>query len=63
MSLYRSRAGSQLHGTEYESWANFVPVGKTEKKIWAVRSKKLNIISVITFFWDFVLVVLGLKIG
>ena len=30
-SLYRSRAGSHFNGTEYEIWADFGPVGKTEK--------------------------------
>ena len=34
-SLYRSRAGSHFCGTEYEIWADFGPVGNTEKKIWA----------------------------
>jgi hypothetical protein len=33
--LYRSRAGSNYHGTEIEIWAGFGPVGNTEKKIWA----------------------------
>ena len=32
-SLYRSRAGSHFYGTEYEIWADFGPVGNTEKKI------------------------------
>ena len=31
-SLYRSRAGSYFYGTEYEIWADFGPVGNTEKK-------------------------------
>ena len=31
-SLYRSRAGSHFYGTEYEIWADFGPVGNTEKK-------------------------------
>ena len=34
-SLYRSRAGSHFDGTEYEIWADFGPVGNTEKKNWA----------------------------
>ena len=36
-SLYRSRAGSHFYGTEYEYeiWADFGPVGNTEKKCWA----------------------------
>ena len=36
-SLYRSRAGSHFYGTEYEIWADFRPVGNTEKKHWAVN--------------------------
>ena len=36
-SLYRSRTGSHFYGTEYEIWANFEPVGNTEKKIGAVK--------------------------
>ena len=28
----RSRAGSHFYGTEYEIWADFGPVGNTEKK-------------------------------
>ena len=31
-SLYRSHTGSHLYGTEYEIWADFGPVGNTEKK-------------------------------
>ena len=31
-SLYRSRAGKHFYGTEYEIWADFGPVGNTEKK-------------------------------
>ena len=31
-SLYRSLAGSHFYGTEYEIWAEFGPVGNTEKK-------------------------------
>ena len=31
-SIYRSRAGSHLYGTEYEIWADFGPVGNIEKK-------------------------------
>ena len=31
-SLYRSRAGRHFYGTEYEIWADFGPVGNTEKK-------------------------------
>ena len=34
-SLYRSRAGSNFYGTEYEIQADFGPVGNTEKKNWA----------------------------
>jgi hypothetical protein len=34
-SLYRSRAGSHLYGTEYEIWAGFGLFGNTEKTIWA----------------------------
>ena len=30
--LYRSCAGSHFYGTEYEIWADFKPVGNTEKK-------------------------------
>ena len=30
-------AGSHFYGTEYEIWANFEPVGNTEKKIGAVK--------------------------
>ena len=36
-SLFRSRAGSHFYGTEYEIWADFGPVGNTEKKNWAVK--------------------------
>jgi hypothetical protein len=32
-SLYRSRAGSHFYGTEYEIWADFGPVGNTEKRV------------------------------
>ena len=32
-SQYRSRAGSHFYGTEYEIWADFGPVGNTEKKV------------------------------
>ena len=35
--LYRNCAGSHLYGTEYEIWADFGPVGNTEKKNWAVK--------------------------
>ena len=31
-SLYRSRAGNHFYGTEYDIWADFGPVGNTEKK-------------------------------
>ena len=31
-SLYRSRAESHFYGTEYEIWADFGPVGNTEKQ-------------------------------
>ena len=31
----RSRAGSHFYGTEYEIWADFGPVGNTEKKMGA----------------------------
>ena len=34
-SLYRSRAGSNFYGTEYEIWTDFGPVGNTENKIGA----------------------------
>ena len=30
-SLYRSRAGNHFYGTEYDIWADFGPVGNTEK--------------------------------
>ena len=30
-SLYRSCAGSHFYGTKYEIWADFGPVGNTEK--------------------------------
>ena len=30
-SLYRSCAGSHFYGTEYEIWADFGPIGNTEK--------------------------------
>jgi hypothetical protein len=32
-SIYRSCGGSHFYGTEYEIWADFGPVGNTEKKI------------------------------
>ena len=32
-SLYISCAGSHFYGTEHEIWADFGPVGNTEKKI------------------------------
>ena len=32
-SLYRSRAGRHVYGTENEIWAGFGPVGNTEKKV------------------------------
>ena len=31
---YLARAGSYFYGTEYEIWADFGPVGNTEKKNW-----------------------------
>ena len=35
-SLYRSRAGNHFYGTEYDIWADFGPVGNTEKnQFWA----------------------------
>ena len=36
-SLYRNRKGSHFYGTEYDIWADFRPVGNTEKKNWAVK--------------------------
>ena len=35
MSLHRRRVGSHFYGTKYEIWADFGPVGYTEKTIWA----------------------------
>ena len=32
---YRICAGSHFYGTEYEAWADFGPVGNTEKKNWS----------------------------
>ena len=32
-SLYKSRVGKHLYGTENEIWAGLGPVGNTEKKI------------------------------
>ena len=32
-SLYKSRAGRNFYGKEYEIWADFGPVGNTEKNI------------------------------
>ena len=32
-SLYRSRAGRHFYGTENVIWADFWPVGNTEKKM------------------------------
>ena len=32
---YLARAGSYFYGTEYEIWADFGPVGSTEKKMGA----------------------------
>ena len=43
-SLYRSRVGSYFYGTEYEIWADFWPVGNTEKK-WAIKYAKGQLIS------------------
>ena len=37
-SLYRSCERSHFHGTEYEIWANFGPVGNTEKKLGPIIS-------------------------
>ena len=34
-SLHRSHSGSHFRGTEYEIWADFGPVGNTEKKLGA----------------------------
>ena len=34
-SLYRSCKGKYFYGTEYEIWADFGPVGSTEKKLGA----------------------------
>ena len=42
-SLYRSSAGSHFYGTEYEIWADFVPVGNTEKKIGADYEQLLRV--------------------
>ena len=41
-SLYRSRTGSHFYGTEYEIWADFGPVGNTEKKCWADYEQLLS---------------------
>ena len=43
-SLYRSRVGSYFYGTEHEIWADFWPVGNTEKK-WAIKYAKGQLIS------------------
>ena len=40
-SLYRNCAGSQFFGTEYEIWADFGPVGNTEKKRWVADCEQL----------------------
>ena len=32
-SFYRSHAGNHFYGTEYENWADFGPVGNTEKEV------------------------------
>ena len=32
-SLYRSHEESHFYGTEYEIWADFWPVGNTEKQL------------------------------
>ena len=37
-SLYRSRAGRHFYETEYEIWADFGPVGNTEKKTGPIMS-------------------------
>ena len=37
-SLYRSRAGRHFYGTENVIWADFGPVGNTEKKIGPIMS-------------------------
>ena len=41
-SLYRSRAGSYFYGTEYDIWADFGPVGSTEKKVGLIMSNFLG---------------------
>ena len=35
---YLARAGSYFYGTEYEIWADFGPVGSTEKKLGPIMS-------------------------
>ena len=35
-SLYISRVVSDFHGTEFVIWADFGPVGSTEKKIFKI---------------------------
>ena len=37
-SLYRSHVESHFYGPEYEIWADFGPVGYTEKKIGLIIS-------------------------
>ena len=43
-SIYRSREGSNFYGTEYEIWADFGPVGNTEKKNWADYKQLLRVV-------------------
>ena len=35
MYCNQSCPGSHFYGTEYEIWADFGPVGNTEKNVWA----------------------------
>ena len=35
------RAGRHFYGTEYEIWADFEPVGNTEKKRWGADYEQL----------------------
>ena len=37
-SLYRSHKGSHFYGTEYETWADFGPVGNSEKQLGPIMS-------------------------
>ena len=41
----RSRAGSHFYGTEYEIWADFGPVGNTEKKFGADYVQMVKMLS------------------